>query len=393
MPSPLKLSLLLVALVWAIPAIAQTQPAGVEVDPRIPSLTYEEWKHANAPTLIYEYRAPFGGRIFGYDDYYPWPRGFYGLWDHDEPLEVRTRRVGAFYAERPAGYWNYRHPQYFAFFDPTDLPVPGQIVETAGQAYVSYQQRFIAEAAAGGDIIVPFEGRRVEGGPKYPMVAVFAAGTPGDQVDRLLFYLLGQRGQPFWLDLLERTEVVAAYRATRGLTTEARDLIWGNRPPVIDHPHPPPTYEEWVYGVFQLRGWILWPHDSPLAERQALTAEWWAENRNPPWAWSGPATFPFWTQHIAMILLGDGDEDDAYQARWISEAIAAGDTVIPFPPVWRTSGDAPLGNGREIAFLVFDAGAPPEIIEPMARSYLADRGLTEEEIDGVIAAFVSERGN
>lgn len=364
----------LVAAALAAPALQaqETVDAVVPVAPGIPVLTYEAWKHASTPP-IYSYD-PF----FRIEPYEFGPRGYFGLWDHDAPLEVRAAEVAAWWADLPAGYVPNAHPRYFAFLSP-DMPErPG--FPTYRSAYVDYERRFLEEAAAGGDTIVEIPVRGWHGSP-VPVYAVFAAGTPPERVLMVLAQHLRQVAT-FDYALEEVEAFVAEAARAAGLPADPAAMaryFSGRR----DDP-PRPSYEEWVHGVpYPSRGYrgsTVWPHDTPLAERLGRAIAAWREpaayvSARPPYRF--PGTF---------IDLGDGDEYDGFEGRWIAEAIGAGDIVVPFiAPSAAFRGDA---AARPISFAVFWRGSPPDSVEMVLRTWLASRyDMTADAIDGVIATY------
>ncbi|MCW5714926.1 MAG: hypothetical protein KIT43_10480 [Bauldia sp.] len=93
----------------------------------------------------------------------------------------------------------------------------------------------------------------------------------------------------------------------------------------------------------------------------------------------------------AFIRLGDGNPGEAFEDRWVAECMAGGDIVIPYlsQPL---DPDAPYRRGREdnsryLSFAIFQAGAPPEGVEPVLRSSLQQPGLTPAEIDVAVQTY------
>jgi hypothetical protein len=366
-------------LLAAAPLQAEdTVAAVVPTAPGIPVLTYETWKHTSTPPI---YSAdPF----FGIEPYEFGPRGYFGLWDHDLRLDVRTAEVAAWWASLPAGYVPNAHPRYFAFLSP-DMPErPG--FPTYRSAYVDYERGFLEEAMAGGDTIVEVPVRGWDGSP-VPVYAVFAAGTPPERVLMVLAWHLRQ-SLTFGYTEEEIEAFIAETARARGLRADAADLTRYLSGSPRDPPEP--SYEEWVHGVpfavWWYRGSFVWPHDTPLAERLGRSIAAWRE----PAAYASAGSeqrFPG-----TFIDLGDGDAHDGFEGRWIAEAIGAGDVVVPFsPPPVATRG---IVAARPISFAVFWLGSPPDAVEAVLRTWLTSRyGMTATAIDGVVATYRASIGS
>jgi hypothetical protein len=373
------MTMIIVAIAAVLPPLVAPaqQPAGVTtplpglLTPLLPSLTYEEWKHLPSPRL--------NSRWFGYEAYRAWPRGYYGLWDHDEPLEVRSARVAEYYATLPPGYINRRHPRYYAILDPTNLAAPGETGRGAAVVFAPYQQRFLDEARAGGDIIIPFAGRREEEGELHPMFAVFAAGTPPDRVAEVLLYVVGQR-ESAWMTGEEAIATLRSYRASLGLPTTEEYVrqIYAARTETREHP--PATYEEWVYGVYDPIP-LRWPHTVPDETSRARLGAFWRSQ-----LLTQNADFNRFLGHAAIIHLGDG-HDDEYEGRWLAEALAAGDLVLPFPLLIRRESDPRVGRTVPV-FMVFEAGAPVTSVLAIAQQYLSERNVPPETIAAILADYL-----
>lgn len=357
--------------------IAAAMPASVvAASPGIPVLDYEAWKHAARPPI---YAAdPFYGieaNAFG-------PRGFYGLWDHDAPLEEREAEVAAWWATQPEAFVSHTHPRYFAFLSP-DMPErPGG--PTYQSTYASFERRFLAEAEAGGDTVLTFPTPAWDGST-VPVYAVFAAGTPPVRIAMILTSHLRASTQ-FGFSNAEAEAFVAEYARSVGLPTDidAMRLYYSGSPRFEPTEV---TYEEWLHGMpfdpSGYRGSNVWWHDEPLAERlgRALLA------------WGEPDEYATTDRRFPGIFvsLGNGDRYDAYQARWVAESIAAGDIAIPFVPL----SDVPPGDTapRPINFAVFWAGSPQAQVEMVLRTWLAERfGMTTDMIETVVATYRSMMG-
>lgn len=367
----------------AVPSMPQEISAiggVVPMAPGIPVRSYEEWKHAVMPPLGAV--DPFF-RISTSDPY--GPRGMYGLWDHDEPLEVRTARVAAWWAALPPDFVIDTHPRYYTFLSPDRPPLlPSPTYEST---YVGYEQRFLDEARAGGDVVIAFDVARQDGrvlvdldGPRVAAFAVFAAGTPPERILQTLAYYFDRFG--FYLVEAEKEAIIRDYAVSAGLPTDAAAMA---RYRAGDPRYAPfPTYEEWVHGMpfaaRWFRGTTKWWHDDTLEERAGRSLM----------AWQGPEAYTLINAYTrfpgTFITLGNGDPYDAYEGRWIAEAIAAGDIVVPFVP----PGDTPPGNvgARPLSFAVFWPGSPQDSLEMVLRTYLDVRyDMPPESIEAVIAGY------
>lgn len=374
----LKVSLFAVVLALAgagaVPAgAAEGVPAGVvAAEPGVPELSYEAWKHL-----------PLGARgagdaFFAMAPYAFGPAGLYGLWDHDGPEAAVPDDVAAWWAGLPAGYVNDGHPRYYAFLWPGEQADP--LRPRFSSTYAGYQQRFLDEARAGGDTVLTF-GARVRDATREPVYAVFAAGTPPERMAETLAWHLLQR-QMFGLDRAEAEAIVAEAAAAAGLAVTPEALrSWFSASP---RDPPPPTYEEWVHGVpgtaLRPRGSALWWHDEPLAERIGRSLALWG----PPSAYADVSLHTWFPG--TFIVLGDGDAHDAFEGRWLVEAIAAGDIAVPFPlPPPAPAGDAPA---RPLAFAVFRIASPADSVEAVLRTYLAGLyDLPPAAIEAVVVRY------
>ncbi|MCC6737079.1 MAG: hypothetical protein IT534_13265 [Bauldia sp.] len=355
---------------------AATPASVVAAQPGIPVLDYEAWKHAARPPI---YAAdPF----YGIEAYAFGPRGFYGLWDHDAPLEEREAEVAAWWATQPEAFVSHTHPRYFAFLSPDTPERPGG--PTYQSTYASFERRFLAEAEAGGDTVLTFL-RPAWDGSTVPVYAVFAAGTPPVRIAMILTSHL-RRTTQFGFSNAEAEVFVVEYARSAGLPTDIAAMrLYYSGSPRFEPTEV--TYEEWLHGMpFEpsgYRGSNVWWHDEPLAERlgRALLA------------WGEPDEYAVadrWFPGI-FLSLGNGDRYDAYQARWLAESIAAGDIVVPFVPL----SDVPAGDTapRPINFAVFWVGSPQAQVEMVLRTWLAERfWMTTDMIDAVVSTYRSMMG-
>lgn len=318
------------------------------------------------------------------------PRGFYGLWDVHEPSEARAARVAAYWAGFAEDFHDSLHPRYYTFLDPDNPVASGRYAAPFPQ----YQQRFLDEARAAGEIVIAFEGRSEPGGLLRTVYGVFAIGTPPERVERSLHRYLLQRN--FYLEGEEMLAVLNLYRGSVGL--EPRTQLPSIRDTNYDG-HPAPTYEEWLYKVYQPRGIhgygaVYWPHDEPLEVRAARNAAAWERRREFGFMYTytwGPFLFP---PYYMRVTIGGDELDDRFRARWVREARAAGDIVIPLEgQVLPEPRNADLPTG---AYFVFAAGAPPDQIEYTIRSafgavwrYNTQPPLSPEEIEAIIRVYRS----
>lgn len=118
-----------------------------------------------------------------------------------------------------------------------------------------------------------------------------------------------------------------------------------------------PSYEEWL-GLFSapLRvgpGRSAWRHDVPIEQSSRYWRDYWADVE-------GRGGAPALDSHILAFAVFSPDMNcSGYISRWIDEARAFGDIVIPEPEP---------GN-----FIVFHAGTPPDWIERTIVQYYGDR--------------------
>jgi len=143
---------------------------------------------------------------------------------------------------------------------------------------------------------------------------------------------------------------------------------------------PPQTYEEWAYGVYDPFP-ARWPHTEPDETSQARQGAFW---RSHPVVLN--ANFNRFLGHAAIIHLGDG-HDDEFEGRWLAEALAAGDLVVPFPVLIRSESDPRVGRTVPV-FMVFEAGAPMTSVLAITQQRLTESNVPPETIAAILTDYL-----
>lgn len=136
-----------------------------------------------------------------------------------------------------------------------------------------------------------------------------------------------------------------------------------------------PTYEAWMATPWRY-GNAPWPHDRPVEETSPIWAAYWA--RRGVVVESHPTNLSIWGPSTSQ---GCWD----YVSRWLDEARAYGDIVIPISPY----------RGRpEPVYFVLHAGTPPETAIRVMELYfgISFHVLPPGELEGAVAAYRATLG-
>lgn len=240
--------------------------------------------------------------------------------------------------------------------------------------------RWLQEGLAYGDIIVPLGALRDQP-PIYYFVTHI--GRPQDWVEAYLrdqfehFDIPVPDGGYQQLTDKEIDRIVVASRTVdRGAVAQSLVAAAAALPEL--------TYEEWRAGVDDRGEPILWDHDEPLAERR---------ERNAADVAARPLANPrhYGRALYAFIDLPSGTEwttVERYRARWLMEAIEAGDVVVPYAGRWTNELGYSSTTMRRLRFAVFAAGVPPDAIEEQLSLTLRYwERMWPETIEPILAAY------
>ncbi|MCC6737082.1 MAG: hypothetical protein IT534_13280 [Bauldia sp.] len=244
----------------------------------------------------------------------------------------------------------------------------------------AHAARWLAEAAAYGDVIVPIRGE-----PTRPYLFFVAhAGTPPNIVEAMLAFDLPRYGLAYLTD--------GAIRAYREETPA--EIAAGVAIAIAEAAVPPPPYEVWRGALIDMTPPVLWDHAAPLLERAEATAAttFTQVDLSLPTYGSGVIVF------LDVPADGTATVEDRYWARWLMEAMAGGDTVVPYlglPEVTHrravTDGriSEPVRDGaRPLRFAIFAAGLSPHIAEAELRDTLMRwERLPPDEVEAVVETW------